>query len=223
MPTILFGSISTLVDTSELQREAFNDAFAAHELDWTWDQATYRGLLDRNGGARRIADHAAANGQDVDAEAVHATKSARFQELLAERGVAPREGVAETIRAAWQRGIDVGVVTTTSSANVAAILGALGPDLDTDDLAIVLDAEQVERPKPDPEVYTLASQRLGVGPPGCVAIEDNPGGVAAAVAAGITCIAFPNENTRGLDFDGAITTVDRLDLDTLLGHVEVAG
>jgi hypothetical protein len=35
--TILFGSISTVADTSELQREAFNAAFAEHGLDWRWD------------------------------------------------------------------------------------------------------------------------------------------------------------------------------------------
>jgi hypothetical protein len=35
MSAILFGSISTLADTSELQRRAFNEAFSAHGLDWT--------------------------------------------------------------------------------------------------------------------------------------------------------------------------------------------
>ena len=38
MPAILFGSISTVADTSELQREAFNQAFAEHGLDWRWDR-----------------------------------------------------------------------------------------------------------------------------------------------------------------------------------------
>ncbi len=41
-----------------------------------------------------------------------------------------------------------------------------------------------------------------------VAIEDNVGGVAAAAAAGVACIAFPNENTAGDDFSAAAETVD---------------
>ena len=80
MSAILFGSISTLADTSELQRRAFNEAFAAHNLDWQWSQDDYREMLGSNGGAQRIADYAASRGDDVDAAEVHATKSSIFQE-----------------------------------------------------------------------------------------------------------------------------------------------
>ena len=38
MSAILFGSISTLADTSEMQRAAFNEAFRAHGLDWSWSR-----------------------------------------------------------------------------------------------------------------------------------------------------------------------------------------
>ena len=73
MPAILFGPISTISDTSELQRQAFNDAFAEHGLDWNWGLDEYRALLTSNGGAARIADYAAERGDEVDAQAVHAT------------------------------------------------------------------------------------------------------------------------------------------------------
>jgi HAD superfamily hydrolase (TIGR01509 family) len=218
---ILFGSISTLADTSELQRRAFNDAFATHGLDWTWDRESYRRALDANGGADRIAAYADERGEDVDAAAVHATKTTRFQELLGQDPVPARPGVTETIEAARERGIAVGVVTTTSPGNVAAVLGAIGVDGDLLDL--VLDAEQVERPKPDAAAYELALRRLDLRPESCIAVEDNPGGVTSATTAGVRCVAFPNANTRDLDVPGAAATVDRIDLDELLGHVEVAG
>lgn len=51
MTALLFGSIGTIADTSELQREAFNAAFLRHGLDWSWDRATYRALLTTAGGA----------------------------------------------------------------------------------------------------------------------------------------------------------------------------
>ncbi|MET0929093.1 MAG: hypothetical protein ABWX74_06215, partial [Aeromicrobium sp.] len=82
MSAILFGSISTLADTSELQRRAFNEAFSAHGLDWTWERDDYVGMLGSNGGAGRIAEYATSKGVDVDADAVHATKSQIFQDLL---------------------------------------------------------------------------------------------------------------------------------------------
>ena len=76
MSAILFGSISTLADTSELQRQAFNDAFQAYGLDWEWSRDDYASMLGSNGGAQRIEDYAASRGADVDAAAVHAKKSA---------------------------------------------------------------------------------------------------------------------------------------------------
>ena len=42
VPAILFGSIGTIVDTSELQREAFNEAFAKHDLHGNWDSVAHR-------------------------------------------------------------------------------------------------------------------------------------------------------------------------------------
>ena len=57
---------------------------------------------------------------------------------------------------------------------------------------------------------------MGENAADCVAIEDNDGGVAAAAAAGITCVAFPNENTAGGDFSAAAETVDALDADRVL-------
>jgi HAD superfamily hydrolase (TIGR01509 family) len=219
MTTILFGSISSIADTSELQRQAFNDAFARHGLDWTWDRETYRGMLGGNGGAARIAAYAERRGEEVDAAAIHADKTDRFHELLSSRGVEPRPGVADCLRAARDRGIAVAVATTTTPSNVTAVLDATG--IDPDGLAFVLDAEQVQRPKPDPEVYRVALERLAEPAGACVAVEDNPGGVAAATAAGVACVAFPNENTGGQDFPGAAATIERVELDGLLTHVEV--
>ena len=80
---ILLGSISTVVDTSELQRRAFNEAFSRHGLDWEWDRDRYVAMLESNGGRDRIAEYARTVGESVDADAVHTTKSSVFQELLA--------------------------------------------------------------------------------------------------------------------------------------------
>lgn len=215
MAALLFGSISTVADTSELQRRSFNEAFAAHGLDWQWDRDDYRAMLATSGGRDRIARYAESVGRDVDADAVHATKSSIFQSNLATTGPAPRAGVVDAIRAAKDRGWKVGLVTTTSAANVAALLGALSPDVRPEDFDVVVDASRVERPKPDAEAYAVALRSLDEAPADCVAIEDNADGVRAAVAAGLTCVAFPNENTAEHEVAAAARRVDRLDVDEL--------
>ncbi len=210
MPTILFGSISTLADTSELQRQAFNHAFDQHGLDWRWDQPHYQDLLTGNGGAARIAAFAAERGDAVDAAAVHRSKSDLFQQSLTDAELMARPGVVDTIQQARSHGSKVALVTTTTPENVAALLTALAPDVTADDFDVVLDLTDVSSAKPDPAVYRLALERLGVPAGSCLAIEDNVGGVASAVAAGITCLAFPNQNTAGHDFAQAAETVDRV-------------
>lgn len=219
MSAILFGSISTLVDTSELQRRAFNESFEAHGLDWQWSQPDYVAMLDSNGGAQRIADYADARGDDVDADAVHATKSEIFQELLATAGLKARPGVAATIDEAKRRNIKLGFVTTTSPENIYALLEALSPDIGADSFDVIVDRESVASPKPDAAAYLFALEQLGESADSAVAIEDNIGGVAAASSAGVKCIAFPNENTSDGDFAAAAETVDSLDAEQLVGIV----
>ena len=82
MPALLFGSISTVTDTSEIQRAAFNEAFRTHGLDWKWERDEYRDLLTSNGGVDRIAEYARQRNETVDAAAVHDTKSKLFQDMV---------------------------------------------------------------------------------------------------------------------------------------------
>ena len=211
MSALLLGSISTVADTSELQRQAFNHAFAAHGLGWRWDQDDYRAMLSESGGRNRIAAYARSRGETVDATAVHETKSRIFRELLATAGLAPRPGVADTIKAAKDHGWKLGLVTTTARANVDALLGQLHPQVSDQDFDIIVDSSSVEAPKPEPAAYVFALQGLNEAPGDCVAVEDNFGGVQAAVAAGVPCVAFPNENTGQGDFSAATERTGRLD------------
>lgn len=219
MPAILFGSIGTLADTSELQRAAFNTAFEKHGLDWRWDRDDYLAMLETSGGAQRIADRAEQTGEQVDAAAVHATKSEVFRASLVDSGAAPRPGVVETVRAAKREGVRVALVTTTSPDNVGAVLQALAPDLDAGDFDLVVDTSVVGTVKPDPAAYRHALTTLDERAEGCVAVEDNLGGVQAAVAAGLRVVAFPNANTAGHDFAAATERVASLADGALLRDV----
>lgn len=212
MSAVLLGSIGTLADTSELQRAAFNDAFAAHGLDWSWSRENYVAMLATSGGADRVAQYAASRHQTVDAGAIHATKSELFQQGVVRSGLSPRPGVVDTVRDARAAGMKVALVTSTSPANVEAVLAALAPALGRMDFDLVVDLDDVDAPKPDRAAYDVAVAALGESAAQCVAVEDNVDGVVAAIAAGIRCFAFPNQNTSDHDFALAQARVDSLDL-----------
>ncbi len=64
----------------------------------------------------------------------------------------------------------------------------------------VVSGRDVQRGKPDPEVFLLAAARLGVPPERCVVIEDAPAGIQAAQAGGMACVALLSRGRRASDF-----------------------
>lgn len=210
MPAILFGSISTIADTSELQRGSFNKAFAAHDLGWSWSRADYLPMLTTSGGRARIASYAHSRGEHVDAQAVHATETEMFANDVAAAQITPRPDVAATITTAHAHGIKVALVTTTSARNINALLDALHPYITPAMFDLIVDGSDVQHRKPAGDAYRYALLYLREKATNCVAIEDNIDGVTSAHAARLTCVAFPNHNTARHDFPHAQHHTDHL-------------
>ena len=216
MPAILFGSIGTLAETSELQRQAFNLAFKAHGLDWEWQREPYRKLLIYSGGEQRITAWAKEQKVNVNAHAIHASKSEIYQKLLSESGLLPRTGVLDVISAAKSQGFAIALVSATSPENVNQLIAALHPHLKAGDFALLTNSTMFDRRKPAPDVYLYALQTLGLPAADCIAIEDNADGLTSAVAAGIRCVAFPGENTTDHDYSTAVALTHHLKFEKLI-------
>lgn len=221
MRAIFFGSIGTVAETSELQRQAFNLAFKEHGLEWHWEREPYRKLLVFSGGEQRIEAWAASqrNPKAVDAHAIHLSKSEIYRRLLSQSGLQPRSGVQQTIRSARSNGVPVGLVSATSPENVDQLISALHPHVEKDDFALLTNSTLFTNRKPAPDAYAYALQTLGLQANECVAIEDNADGLASALAAGIQCIAFPGENTADHDYSGAQQIVDHVSFDALMALI----
>ena len=217
MKALLFGSIGTLIETSELQRNAFNLAFQAHGLDWHWERTAYSDMLRDAGGADRVMRYADKRGQQVDAARIHQSKSRIFQTALRHGTLPLRPGVIDTMRYAKDTGMTLGFVTTTSRANVEAVLEATARSVPVDLFDIVMTRSDVNQPKPDPACYQQVIAKLELQPADIIAVEDNPDGVTAASTAGLRTIAFMGENTRDHRVPGATAVLtDRLEIDAAL-------
>ena len=118
---LLFGSIGTIIETSELQRESFNEAFKEAGLDWYWDQEDYRLLLKQSGGTKRIEDFAEKNNTTVEAQKIRERKTQIFNQKLMTEKLMPREGVFDVIQYAKNNQIKLGFVTTTTKVNVNSV------------------------------------------------------------------------------------------------------
>jgi HAD superfamily hydrolase (TIGR01509 family) len=98
-------------------------------------------------------------------------------------------GAVDLLAALRSRGIPLGLASNSPEPIVHTALRVAGLDGAFDS---VLTADRVPRPKPAPDVYVESCRRLGAPPERCVALEDSPTGVAAAVAAGMYVIGVPS-------------------------------
>ena len=213
---ILFGSIGALIESSELQRESFNQAFREAGLDWVWENEPYREMLKECGGEKRIREYASDRGDDVDASAVHDRKTELFNEKLLASGKSLRPGVKALVDYAKANGIKLGFVSTTEPRNIDTMMQAMEPELSRADFAVVTSRADVQNGKPSPEVYQLALDKLGLSADEVVAVEDSSPSLQAAADAGIRTIAFPGYNCRGQDFSRAAEVAnDGLDVGML--------
>jgi beta-phosphoglucomutase-like phosphatase (HAD superfamily) len=212
---ILFGSIGTLLETSELQRTAFNQAFSENGLDWNWNQAQYQNLLKKSGGRQRIEDFAAQQGVEVDAKKLHDKKTKIFDDLMVSGNVLLRPGVANLIEQALDNGIKLAFVTSTSKDNVDAVFQALKNQLNRSNFSFIGNDKMVSNTKPKPDIYLKALSELNLEAQDCIAIEDTEVSMQSALTASIKCIGFPGAFAKDNDFSSAILVTDNLSFNDL--------
>ena len=125
-------------------------------------------------------------------------------------------GVLEHIQESRRLGLKLGVASSSSLAWVEGHLAERGLFSLFQSVAT---REDVARIKPDPALYLVALQRLGVAPDRAVAIEDSLNGLTAAKRAGMFCVAVPNPMTGDLPLESAdlrLGALSDMGLQTLL-------
>jgi HAD superfamily hydrolase (TIGR01509 family) len=215
LKAVIFDVDGTLAETEEIHRNSFNRAFKTAGLNWYWDKVRYAQLLTTTGGKERIARFTAEqNLPQISAETIarlHLGKNQFYAETLAKGGLQLRPGVAPAIKDAQSAGLKLGIATTTSRSNLMALLQCcFGARSDYVFDAIIC-GEDVQRKKPDPEVYLLCLGRLGLVPAAALAIEDSGVGLKAALAAGIKTVVTPSTYTANDDFTGADQVLSSLE------------
>jgi HAD superfamily hydrolase (TIGR01509 family) len=208
LKAVIFGAIGTIVETSDIQRQAFNAAFAEAGLDWNWDLATYQELLNTNGGQNRIrayrdADPVRATVTDDTIAKLHQSKTTHFRDLLANTPISPRPGVVELIDTCQKADLQVAFCTSTSKENVEGIREGLARLLPFDRFATIVTLDRIERPKPAPDAYIYCLQQLHITADEAIAIEDTPVSLTAAKTAGLVTIVTPGSAFCDGDFSDA--------------------
>lgn len=201
---VLWDMDGTLVDTEPLWNRVQRRLVAEHGGTWTEELAASLVGQALDVGARRLQ----AAGLDLPVDEIIAVTMAEVARGVAE---APpwRPGALELLTELGEAGVPCALVTMSHAPLARTLLDA-APALA---LGLAVTGDEVSRGKPDPEAYRLALARLtdrhrGTDPARCLAVEDSPVGVRAAMAAGLTTVGVPS--VLPLDPDAATVQWDTL-------------
>ena len=212
MKAVLFGSIGTLIETSDIQRESFNQAFKEAGLDWYWDQEDYTKLLKKSGGTKRIEDFAENNNTNVDAKKIRERKTQIYNEKINSTIISPREGVLDVLEYALKNKFKIGFVTSTTLNNIESVFKTLNNQIKKNQFDFIGNNTLIKDEKPAPDIYIKALNSLELKSSECIAIEDTVESALSADRAKIKCAAFPGLFHTDDDFSFCIKKLDKLNV-----------
>ena len=190
---VVFDNDGLLLDTEEAWTRAEQDLFERYGREFTIEHK--RALL---GNAHAVA--AAKLEAMLDQPGAGGRLWAELDALVMEEALAgapPRPGARELLDALVARGTTVAIASNSRRPFVERVLEVSG--LPLGGVRAIVTVEDVEHPKPAPDIYLAACRALGVEPARSAALEDSPPGVRSATEAGLFVIAVPYFDDHELD------------------------
>ncbi|GGI45634.1 hypothetical protein GCM10008018_13140 [Paenibacillus marchantiophytorum] len=190
----IFDFDGLLLDTETPWYHVFKEVYALYGLELPmelWARHVGSSLEAFNPYAY-LKEHA---NEPIDLVQIQSHLEMRYEQRMENAQLRP--GVLKILHKASERGIKLAVASSSAHDWVSRYLKSFGLMSLFDE---VVTSDDVQKVKPDPELYKLAMRKLGVSAFETIAFEDSPNGLKAANGAGIRCIIVPNEVTKELEF-----------------------
>jgi beta-phosphoglucomutase family hydrolase len=200
---VLWDMDGTLLDSAEYHWLSWREILASERFELAHERfvATFGQRNDTI-----LRDWLGADLPLDEIERIGAAKEARYRELVRSSGITLLPGVERWLKQLQADGWRQAVASAAPRANVEAIVAAL-------DIAAYFDAfssaEDVQRGKPDPQVFLVAAERVGVPPARCIVIEDAPAGLLGAQRGGMRAIGVRSSHAE-LQADIVVDTLAEL-------------
>ena len=143
-------------------------------------------------------------------ESVEELSTRQWEDLvtaLPASGVGPSDGLYKLLCFLKQKKIRASIASSSKRSFVEAVMDHLGIREDMEGYTC---ADEVTNCKPEPDIFLLAAEKMGVTPLQCMVIEDSSAGVSAAKAAGMFTVGYDNPTSEGQDLSQADIRVNHL-------------
>ena len=206
---LIFDFDGLIVDSESPGFQAWSEMYAAHGCSLPFDK--YSACIGTIGGFDLHAFLEQESGRSFDRADLERACNTRWLELMQSQPVLP--GVAACVSSAKGRGLRLAIASSSTQKWVTRNLRKFGL---YDAFDAICTSDHVSAVKPDPALYLLALEKLGVTADAAIAFEDSPNGILAAKRAGIFCVAVPNPLTKDLPLDMAdrrLRSLEEFDID----------
>lgn len=204
---IVFDCDGVLVDSEGLAWQAWREALKAH--GYAPSEAEISDLLGRS--ADEILNYFSPRAGITDPAQLKIALESTMMELFEEH-LERYEDAVELVAEARARGFRIAVASSSDRRRVVRCLDIAGI---ADLVEVLVAGDDVPNGKPAPDVYLEAARRLSIPPSECVAVEDSPIGVSAALAAGMFVVGVIRRHADRQGLAAASLVVERLSSDVL--------
>lgn len=198
MKALIFDFDGLIVDTEMPDFISWQEVYTQHNVELP--QEKWLSIVGGNAESDfdPIAYLQEISGKEIDKEEIWIKRRKSYLQHLSMQPILP--GIKGYLDDAIDLGLKLAIASSSPNSWVMGHLNRLSL---IDYFEIICTADDVEKTKPDPALFLLAAERLGIDTSEAIIFEDSANGVKAANRAGIYVVAVPNQLTESLDFSHA--------------------
>lgn len=186
---LVFDMDGTLVDNMHFHHRAWKEFLAMHHIHISDEEFHQKNV----GTIREVIPKFMPHVQDPAwIMELGMQKEAVYRQLYGPH-IKPIKGLQQFLADVYGAGIPIALATAADAKNIEFTLEGLGM---AHYFRAITGSEEVAKGKPDPDVYLISARKLHADPQACIAFEDTPSGVKAALAAGMQVVGLATTHTR---------------------------
>jgi len=210
---LIFDLDGTITLTQQFHYQAFSQVFAKHGIEYTEhdDLYKYAGMGSGTIFPTVFADH----GITLTAEQIKEysdEKKVIYTKILEENEILTVAGIREFLQRMRDRGFKMCIASGNKLEAIEYLLVRVGLK---EFFSIITTNKDAKNPKPAPDIFLAAAEKLGLKPEECIVFEDAVNGVQAARAAGIHSIGLatriPVEDLRAAGAHHVVRNYNEID------------